>query len=222
MKPLEPAGNLPESPMNSQVDITPQNSGNEATPETECSDGPNCVESDQSKGKRVIEREQIDASTIVAQRRIDQWLTEYSHYHQNPLNKIIHIICVPLIVLSILGLLWSVPVAPTVSGPGRWLNFATITVLVISIYYFRLSPRLAMGMLVAASAFLSIIANAEGWFDIQVWVMSALLFVFAWAGQVIGHHFEGKRPAFVSDLQFLLIGPLWILADLYQRLRIKY
>jgi uncharacterized membrane protein YGL010W len=49
-----------------------------------------------------------------------------------------------------------------------------------------------------------------------------VLFVLAWVGQFIGHRIEGKRPSFFQDLQFLLIGPLWLLADLYRRLGVRY
>ncbi len=52
--------------------------------------------------------------------------------------------------------------------------------------------------------------------------MAAVLFVAAWIGQFIGHMIEGKRPSFFKDIQFLMIGPLWLLADVYRRLGIRY
>jgi uncharacterized membrane protein YGL010W len=44
------------------------------------------------------------------------------------------------------------------------------------------------------------------------------VFAIAWLGQFIGHKVEGAKPSFFKDLQFLLIGPLWLLSYVYQRL----
>ena len=43
-----------------------------------------------------------------------------------------------------------------------------------------------------------------------------MVFVLAWIGQFIGHLIEGKRPSFFKDLQFLLIGPAWLMAFVYR------
>ena len=155
-------------------------------------------------------------------RTIDQWLNQYSLYHQNKLNKKIHFICVPLIVFSILGLLWSIPVPTQVAQWGPWFNTATAVAILSTIYYTRLSPSLAIGMVSMASISLFILSQIEQWTGLNAWQWAVPLFILAWTGQFIGHHIEGKRPAFASDLQFLLIGPLWILADLYRRIGILY
>jgi uncharacterized membrane protein YGL010W len=57
---------------------------------------------------------------------------------------------------------------------------------------------------------------------LAVWKVSIVVFVIAWIGQFIGHSIEGKRPSFFKDLQFLLIGPLWLLSFVYRRLGIRY
>lgn len=157
-----------------------------------------------------------------AERAIDLWLHQYSLYHQNSLNKRLHHICVPLIVLSILGLLWSIPVPSQVANWGPWFNVATAVMLITSLYYLRLSRNLAVGMLLLASASTFLINYAEQLTGLKAWQWAIPLFIVAWIGQFIGHHFEGKRPAFVNDLQFLLIGPLWILAHLYRGLGLAY
>jgi uncharacterized membrane protein YGL010W len=138
------------------------------------------------------------------------------------LNKKIHFICVPLIVFSILGLLWSIPVPTQVAQWGPWFNTATAVAILSTIYYTRLSPSLAIGMVSMASISLFILSQIEQWTGLNAWQWAVPLFILAWTGQFIGHHIEGKRPAFASDLQFLLIGPLWILADLYRRIGILY
>jgi uncharacterized membrane protein YGL010W len=55
-----------------------------------------------------------------------------------------------------------------------------------------------------------------------LWLTSVVIFVVAWIGQFVGHALEGKRPSFFKDLQFLLIGPLWLLATAYRRFSVPY
>jgi uncharacterized membrane protein YGL010W len=57
---------------------------------------------------------------------------------------------------------------------------------------------------------------------LPLWGICLLLFVLAWIGQFIGHAIEGKRPSFFKDVQFLMIGPLWLIADVYRRLGVRY
>ena len=55
-----------------------------------------------------------------------------------------------------------------------------------------------------------------------LWASSLAIFVIAWVGQFIGHKIEGKKPSFFEDLQFLMIGPLWLLGHLYRKFGIRY
>ena len=59
-------------------------------------------------------------------------------------------------------------------------------------------------------------------FDFPLWKISLIIFVVAWAGQFVGHKIEGKKPSFFQDIQFLLIGPAWLLSFIYNKLGIKY
>lgn len=74
-------------------------------------------------------------------------LSEYGESHQNPTNKLVHWVCVPLIMFSILGLLWSIPVPTGLQQISPWLNWGTLVMLLALGYYLRLSVRLAVGML---------------------------------------------------------------------------
>ncbi len=137
-------------------------------------------------------------------------MDEYGESHQNPVNKRVHWICVPVIVWCVLALLWSVP---TTGDFHALLNWGMLAVAAAVAYYARLSLPLAAG----AAALLTAHANPA-----PLWLVSAVLFVIAWIGQFIGHHIEGKRPSFFKDIQYLMIGPLWLLADVYRRLGIHY
>ena len=147
----------------------------------------------------------------------DQWFQQYGQSHQNPLNKTIHWVCIPLIVISLLGLLMAIPVR--LGSP--WLSPATLLLGLSLVWYALLSVRLAVGMLVVGSAMLVAAAALQA-LPVPLWVSSLTVFVAAWVGQFIGHEIEGKKPSFFEDVQFLLIGPLWLLGFVYRRLGIAY
>jgi uncharacterized membrane protein YGL010W len=154
-------------------------------------------------------------------RTVADWLSEYGTSHQNPVNKLLHWICVPPIVLSLMGLLWSAPVPAGFAAFSPWLNWATLTAAAAVAYYLVLSPSLALGIAIVFVALLAIVQwlSELPW---PLWATSLAIFVLAWVGQFIGHAIEGKRPSFCKDVQFLLIGPLWLLAALYRRFSIPY
>ena len=155
-------------------------------------------------------------------RSAEQWLTEYGLSHRNPTNKSLHWICVPIIVWCALGLLWATPFPNALRTSLPAANWAGAAVLALVVYYALLSPRLALGVLPALILMLWLIDEVQRNAPLPLWVVCVVLFVLAWIGQFIGHAIEGKRPSFFQDLQFLLIGPLWLLADLYRRAGIRY
>lgn len=154
-------------------------------------------------------------------RSVSDWLAEYGASHQNPTNKLLHWICVPPIVLAVMGLLASVPVPAAFAAVSPWLNWAGIVAAATLLYYLLLSVRLAAGVLVAFVVLL-LLTRALAQLPWPLWQTSLVIFVVAWLGQFIGHAVEGRRPSFFKDLQFLLIGPLWLLAAAYRRLSVPY
>ena len=150
-------------------------------------------------------------------------LAEYGESHQNPTNKLVHWVCVPLIMFSLLGLLWSIPVPAAVAQlAGPWLNWATLVMVAALLYYLRLSGRLALGMVLVwlvLAAGLRVLDRLPG---LPLWGTCLLIFSLAWVGQFWGHQVEGKKPSFLKDLQFLLIGPLWLLHFVYRHLGWRY
>ena len=154
-------------------------------------------------------------------RSVEDWLTEYGASHAHRANKALHWICVPLIVLAVLGFLWSLPVPDAIARAASWLNWATVAMLAGIGYYALLSVRLALGMLLP----LALAVLALEWLArlaTPLWQTCLVIFVVAWIGQFIGHAIEGRRPSFFKDLQFLLIGPLWLLSFVFRRLRLSY
>lgn len=141
-------------------------------------------------------------------RRIDALLDHYAESHRHPMNELIHCVCVPAIVFSLLGLCWIV--SPAV---------ALLVAAAALAWYLRLSPPFAVGMLAMSAVMLVVLARLPA---AAVLPVSAVVFVLAWIGQFIGHRIEGKKPSFFEDLRFLLVGPLFVLAFLYRRWHIAY
>ena len=145
---------------------------------------------------------------------LDTWLSEYGESHRNPVNKALHWVCVPLIVFSLLGMLRAVPVG------NVWFNPATVVTFLALLYYLTLSVRLTVGVVMGFALMYGLIEMGSRALGAQFAVAMGACFVVAWIGQFIGHQIEGRKPSFFKDLQFLLIGPIWLLAALYRRLHL--
>ncbi len=155
-----------------------------------------------------------------------QWFAEYGESHQNATNKLIHWICVPAIFFSVVGLLASIPsdflkqfFSPEVAP---YIHFGTILVLIGSIFYLTMSFTIFIGMLLVSALILMGNASIEANTSIPLWAICLGIFVIAWIGQFIGHGIEGKKPSFIKDLLFLLVGPAWLLGFVYKKLGIPY
>jgi uncharacterized membrane protein YGL010W len=154
-------------------------------------------------------------------RRIDVLLAEYGESHQNPTNKAIHWIAVPVIAWSVIAILWVLP-TPRFFPGAPYLNWATITCVLAILYYLTLSVPLAIGMAAFSALAIVIIRLIESNVAIGLEWIAGMLFVSAWVFQFAGHEVEGKKPSFFKDLQFLLIGPAWLMHFLFRRLGIPY
>ncbi len=145
-----------------------------------------------------------------------QWFDEYAVSHQNETNQKIHYICVPAIFFSIVGMIMSIPsgfIQNTLGIANPMLgNWASIVMVFLLIFYIRLSFTLFLRML--GFGVLCIIANYYLGQYLPLFITSLVIFVVAWIGQFYGHHIEGQKPSFIKDLQFLLIGPAWVLEKL--------
>lgn len=127
------------------------------------------------------------------------WLNRYAVSHQHPTNKRIHHVCVPLIFMSIVGMMY---------------NFneqvANVLVVAFAVFYIRLGTKALLvyiGLVIVSLLVVKILALSNP--------ILLLIFILAWIGQFIGHKIEGAKPSFFEDLQFLLIGPLWVFSRLF-------
>lgn len=153
-------------------------------------------------------------------RTIQQWFDEYAESHHHPVNVAVHWIAVPVIFFSIIGLLYSIPPLPL--GMLGQVHAATLAVAAVVVYYLLRSLSLAIGM----ALFSILCLGLARWLAVHapwpLWAACLGLFVLAWAAQFWGHGVEGRKPSFLRDLQFLLIGPAWLLSKIYRKLGIPY
>lgn len=156
-------------------------------------------------------------------RKIDQLFSEYAESHQNPTNKAIHWICVPLIFWSILGFISIVP-SPHIFVQyfGAISVVSVLALLIVTVFYFRLSWRMALMMIVIMLLMEHLVYFVNIHLAHHSWMLFLTVFILAWIGQFYGHKVEGKKPSFLKDLQFLLIGPIWLLHFLLKKWKLKY
>ena len=144
---------------------------------------------------------------------LDQWFEEYAVSHQNKTNQLIHFVCVPTIFFSIVGMLMSIPsqfLTKTIGLENTiFTNWATVVLLFVLVFYLRLSFSMFLKILVFT--ILCLIGNHYLSQISPLFYTSLAIFVIAWIGQFYGHNLEGKKPSFFKDLQFLLIGPAWVI-----------
>ncbi len=152
---------------------------------------------------------------------IHQWLNEYGESHTNQTNKLIHWICVPAIFFSITGLLYCIKL-PWFITENIQLNIAIIVLLLTTIYYLSLSIPIGFGMLLFGMVCLALCYAVETFLPVALWLFSIIIFIVAWIGQFYGHKVEGKKPSFLKDIQFLLIGPMWLMSFVYKKLGIRF
>lgn len=140
-------------------------------------------------------------------RRVDELLAHYGESHRNPRNERIHFVAIPLIMLSLVGLIYAAhPLA------------AVLFMAASMVYYLRLSMVFLATMALVSLAMLAMV-YAMG--EMRVAICTGI-FVGAWIAQFIGHKIEGRKPSFFEDIQYLWVGPLFVLSKLFERLGVRW
>lgn len=143
-----------------------------------------------------------------APRRLDQLLAHYGESHRNATNSAIHCVAIPLIMVSLIGLLYAI---------HPWVAYGFLVLSMVYYVWLGSWPFLA-AMAVTALAMLAAVQSLGSY----VLPVSVAVFVFAWIAQFIGHKIEGRKPSFFEDLQYLLVGPLFVAAKLFDKLGLRY
>ncbi|MFB9067549.1 DUF962 domain-containing protein [Pseudofulvimonas gallinarii] len=155
-----------------------------------------------------------------ATRAIDRYFDHYADDHRNGTNVLIHWICVPLIVWSVIAALWVIPVPSSLFKPGLWAGMAMLAAV---LWYYRHSRVLGLSMAVAMAGLGLLTALLFRELGPRTLLFVAIaVFVIAWIGQFVGHLLEGRRPSFFTDLFYLLVGPAWLMGKTLRRLGLRF
>ncbi len=138
-------------------------------------------------------------------RTLTEQLTQYAHYHRDHRNILTHFAGIPLIVISVFGML-SFPLYGA-------LTAAMVLFLLSNLYYLLLDLKFGALMVLFSGGCFAVSQQLVQLFGSQWLWGSVAVFLVGWVLQFIGHYYEGKKPAFVDDLMGLLIGPLFIVAE---------
>jgi uncharacterized membrane protein YGL010W len=160
-------------------------------------------------------------------RPIQRYFNIYSELHTSRTNKMIHRVCVPLIIFSIFGLVWAVPFPHLrVFGKEGMVNWASFLLACSIYFYYRLSPVLSYIMLLVSFIFCGLIVflekmhAAQGW--PEMWLICLVLFMLSCTGQFAGHRLEKRKPSLADEIRLLLIGPIWLVAAVLDKFKLKY
>ena len=142
-----------------------------------------------------------------ALRRVDQLLAHYNESHRHPANELIHFFAVPLIMLTLVGLMYEA---------SPLLAYAFIAASMV--FYFRLSRVFFIAM-TGVSALMLLLVHAMGVLRLE---MCIGIFLIAWVFQFVGHAVEGKKPSFFEDIRYLWVGPLFVLSKLFAKIGVRW
>ena len=149
-----------------------------------------------------------DAPAAAGDRKVDRLLAHYGESHRHPTNELIHFVAIPAIMLSIVGLLYAL---------HPWVAYGFVAASLV--YYATLRSAAFLITLLAGTALVLAAVQAMGTLVLPI---SAAIFVVAWIFQFIGHKIEGRKPSFFEDIQYLWVGPLFVLSRLFLRLGIRW
>jgi uncharacterized membrane protein YGL010W len=152
-------------------------------------------------------------------RTIEEQMSFYAAYHQDGRNKATHFIGVPAIMLSLfVPLSW---IRFEIGLGGITITAAMLFAAVVLAYYFMLDIPLALAMFVVTCALVWGGQQIADLGAVQGWIWFAILFVGGWILQLVGHVFEGRKPALADNLFQILVAPIFLAAEVFFALGYK-
>src|SRR5919109_353408 len=150
-------------------------------------------------------------------KNIEEQMSFYAAYHQDARNKATHFIGVPAIMLSLfIPLAW---IRADVGGLA--LTAAMLFAAVVLVYYFMLDVPLALAMLAVTAVMVWLGHQIAGLGAAAGWTWFAVLFVGGWIFQLVGHVYEGRRPALTDNLFQIFVAPIFLAAEVFFALGYK-
>jgi uncharacterized membrane protein YGL010W len=148
---------------------------------------------------------------------LEDQMAFYAAYHQDGRNKASHFIGVPMIILSLfIPLAWL-----RLDIGGVPVTAAMIFAAVVLAYYFVLDVPLALAMLAVNAVLIWAGHQIAGLGAAPGWAWFAVLFVGGWIIQLLGHVFEGRKPALADNLFQIFVAPIFLAAEVFFALGYK-
>jgi len=148
---------------------------------------------------------------------LEEQMSFYQRYHRNPKNKLTHFLGVPLIMFSLFVLLG----LARIEIGGISISAASVLAVAVLGYYFRLDAALALAMTVFTGVLLIAAHRVAAEGTPAALIVFAACFAGGWILQLIGHAFEGKRPALVDNFLQIFIAPIFLMAEVFFALGYK-
>ncbi len=139
---------------------------------------------------------------------LDEQMSIYAAYHRDRRNKATHFVGVPAIVFAIL-----IPMSWVEIGAG--VTLAHVFVVAVLAYYFMLDALLALATVVAVTALLYAAESAAAKGAASGWIWFGTFFAGGWALQLVGHAFEGRKPALADNVFQIFIAPIFLVAEIF-------
>jgi len=146
---------------------------------------------------------------------LEDWTKEFGHRHQNRMNQVLHQIFVPLLTLSVLGILWCIP-TPEFFSFIPYLNWATVTCSIGLLFWLAMDLKMAFGVLVQTIVMIWIISKVDNNPNVPLLFVSLFLMAISWGFQMVGHIIEGTHLTLEKNIKFMLIAPIWVLRKLIE------
>lgn len=148
---------------------------------------------------------------------LEDQMAFYAAYHQDTRNKATHFVGVPVIMLSLfIPLAWLRLDLGSVTVTGAMLLAA-----VVLAYYFVLDIALGIAMFAVTVALVWVGERIAGLGAVQGWSWFAVLFVGGWILQLVGHVYEGRRPALTDNFFQIFVAPIFLAAEVFFALGYK-
>jgi len=152
---------------------------------------------------------------------LDDWADRYGQLHPEGACSAAAWLSITVLVASLLGLLGSLPVPAPLQAQQLVINWATMLLMAAFVYYCMLSLRIA----VAGLVYLAAAATPGIWLELRglpVWPLALGTFIPAFVWQLEMTRRATGRVRVLRNLQYLMLGPVWLLRAVFRRAGLAY
>ena len=163
----------------------------------------------------------MDRQTVSTEGIADEWADRYGALRTSGPTAANAWLGIPLVLMALLGMLWSIPMPDALSQPSAAINAATMWVMASFVYYCILSIRIALGSLLL----LVVLMLPSAWLEragLPIWPFASALFAPAFAWQLVETRRATGKLRIFANMQYLMLGPVWLLRAVYRRAGVPY